>query len=317
LIKILDCTLRDGGYLNGWNFGKDIIKQTIEALSDSGIDYIEGGFLTDIKIFDENKSLYKDAGLLNKYKTASYSLMLNFGTDTTDLVFNKNIEIRLAFKPQNLSEIKEFCAPYIELGYKISLNPMHIGLYTDDDLKILADITNELMPACLTLVDTMGILTPKKTVSLFDYFNSSVNKNIPLGLHSHDNLNFSKKNIIAIMEMHLNRDIIIDTALNGLSRGGGMFSTEVLADILNKADKVRYNTDKLKTVSNLFKHLTPSDKFKQAYYFSAKNKCHPNYAMFLVEHDCPLNKMQDILLKIPDNHKMNYTEKVIKEIYSK
>ena len=45
-IKMLDCTLRDGGYVNDWNFGEDNIRNIISLLNKSGIDFIETGFLT-------------------------------------------------------------------------------------------------------------------------------------------------------------------------------------------------------------------------------------------------------------------------------
>ena len=55
-IKILDCTLRDGGYINEWNFGERTIKKVISKLSQSKIDIIECGFLEDVE-FDRNKTL--------------------------------------------------------------------------------------------------------------------------------------------------------------------------------------------------------------------------------------------------------------------
>ena len=44
-IKVLDCTLRDGGYILDWNFGEDKIYSIITELSKSGIDFIECGYL--------------------------------------------------------------------------------------------------------------------------------------------------------------------------------------------------------------------------------------------------------------------------------
>ena len=54
---ILDCTLRDGGYINGWYFGERSIKKIISKLSKSNIDIIECGFLEDVD-FDKNKTLF-------------------------------------------------------------------------------------------------------------------------------------------------------------------------------------------------------------------------------------------------------------------
>ena len=57
---ILDCTLRDGGYCNQWQFGEENIRQIIRKLTKSRIDIIECGFLTEKCDFNENiKNLYK------------------------------------------------------------------------------------------------------------------------------------------------------------------------------------------------------------------------------------------------------------------
>ena len=58
-IKLLDCTLRDGGYINDWNFGYHTIKSIIRKLVDSQVDYVEVGFLRDCE-YDRDKSLFNN-----------------------------------------------------------------------------------------------------------------------------------------------------------------------------------------------------------------------------------------------------------------
>ena len=65
-IMILDCTLRDGGYINGWYFGERTIKKIISKLSKSNIDIIECGFLEE-EDFDENKTLYNSVERIREY----------------------------------------------------------------------------------------------------------------------------------------------------------------------------------------------------------------------------------------------------------
>ena len=57
-VKILDCTLRDGGYVNEWMFGYDNIKKIISGLSSSGVDFIECGFMQDTN-YCRDKSLFE------------------------------------------------------------------------------------------------------------------------------------------------------------------------------------------------------------------------------------------------------------------
>ena len=56
-IQLLDCTLRDGGYLNDWEFGHDTLVNIFERVVSSGVDIIEIGFLYDRRIFDINRSI--------------------------------------------------------------------------------------------------------------------------------------------------------------------------------------------------------------------------------------------------------------------
>ena len=58
-IKLLDCTLRDGGYINNWEFGFRVIKDIIKKLTESQVDYVEVGFLRDCE-YDPNKALFNN-----------------------------------------------------------------------------------------------------------------------------------------------------------------------------------------------------------------------------------------------------------------
>ena len=74
MIKILDCTLRDGGYINNWQFGFSSIKSIINLLSKTNIDYIELGFLTD-------KMRNRESSLFNSFQDIQEILPSNFDAD--------------------------------------------------------------------------------------------------------------------------------------------------------------------------------------------------------------------------------------------
>ena len=75
-IKLLDCTLRDGGYINNWKFGKETITGILDRLSMAEIDLIECGFITE-KTVNDNYSLFADADSVNEYiKQPSAQCML-------------------------------------------------------------------------------------------------------------------------------------------------------------------------------------------------------------------------------------------------
>ena len=57
-IKILDCTLRDGGYLNNWAFSDNSNIAIENNLYKSNVDFVEAGFLTNKQILPESTTLY-------------------------------------------------------------------------------------------------------------------------------------------------------------------------------------------------------------------------------------------------------------------
>ena len=85
-VKILDCTLRDGGYVNDWDFGHSVITGTYKRLDEAGVDYIEVGFLDDRREFDINRSIMPNTDAINKVfanvekKHAIPVAMIDYGT---------------------------------------------------------------------------------------------------------------------------------------------------------------------------------------------------------------------------------------------
>ena len=85
-IKLLDCTLRDGGYVNDWNFGNGNMTCIFDRLNRAGVDIIEIGFLDDRQPSNINRSIQPDTQSLSKAysKTGSGSAMvvamIDYGT---------------------------------------------------------------------------------------------------------------------------------------------------------------------------------------------------------------------------------------------
>ena len=322
-IKILDCTLRDGGYLNNWRFGKNNIAAVIGLLAASGIDYIECGFFTpNIKDMPNStlfSNLQRFVKTIREIKGTEYTLMLNYNNDLKNIK-NYEITLRVAFKKQNLIEIKSFCEELKNKGYKIILNPMHTIGYTEKELDKLICICNLISPQCFTVVDTMGIMSENDTEKLFCYLDKNISSEISFGFHSHNNLRLSFKNVKILTELKLKREIIIDTCIFGLGRGAGIVPTELIAGYLNKNFKTRYHLENILKISDkyLYKLKTMYMKDdKYPYYLSALNKCHPYYAKYLKDNT-RLNyaEMNIILANIPNSNKTIYNESIIRNLFS-
>ena len=98
-IKVLDCTLRDGGYINDWYFGRTNISKIVEAVSLAGIDYIEAGFLKDT-ISNPNRTVFNDFEEVNNIipdnlKNTKIVGMLVYGKFNPQKIIPKNSNIKL------------------------------------------------------------------------------------------------------------------------------------------------------------------------------------------------------------------------------
>ncbi len=318
-IRILDCTLRDGGYLNDWNFGSDKIRGLISSLCCSNIDIIECGFLTDKADNTPEKSLYQSTDDLLKYlpenSNSKFALMVNLGEYDLSKITSDEFDIRIAFKQYDIDKLFDYLIPLIEKNIPFSLNPMHISLYSKKELISLVKIANDLCPVSFTAVDTMGIMNKTDVKNIFSIIDENLSQTIDIGFHSHNNLGLSLDNVIELLKMDLNRNIIIDSSLSGTGRGGGMLSTEDITIYLNDTYSSFYELSIDDYLLNYLKSLNIYNV--EPYYLSAKYKCHPNYAKYLYEFGIALSDMGKVFSLIPEEFKPYYNETVIKQILDK
>ena len=122
-IEILDCTLRDGGFINNWEFGKDCIINIVERLSIANIDIIEIGYLREKAKEDVNSTQFPNTRFVNKlipkhvyYKTKIVAI-LDFGACSIDNIYPASEchlhGIRLTFKRSEIDSAFSFALWYI------------------------------------------------------------------------------------------------------------------------------------------------------------------------------------------------------------
>ena len=321
-IKILDCTLRDGGYVNSWNFGKDNISKIVSGLCNAGIDYIECGFFKD-SLYNENVTLFSDLSQIITFEEMSnITLMINIGEfDCKKLpsAQSKNLTLRIAFKKWQYKEALETCSILKEKGYRIFMNPMHTDSYSENELKILCTDVNKIHPNALTIVDTTGGMTEENVLNIYKILDELLSKDIAIGFHSHNNLGISFTNARTLTENNtLNRTLIIDSTVFGMGRGAGNICTEELAKYLNENNGSKYDVMQVLKLSN--ECITPIFKktpwgASAPYYIAALNHCHPNYAKYISDYgDINFERMNKILSSIPNEYKRNYNVEMIKQL---
>ncbi len=318
-MQILDCTLRDGGYVNNWNFGEKGIRLIIDSLVDAGIDYIECGFLKEDKKVS-GKTFFKQIKELEPFilPEKNYTLMINYGEYGLENFASckyKNIKLRVAFKKNRQKEALEYIKALMALGYDIFINPMHTNIYSADELFNLINEVNNIMPFGLTIVDTLGNMYEKDVLSVFKLIDNNLNPHIKLGFHSHNSLQLSFSNTKTLLKMKLKHKIIIDSCVSGMGRGAGNLCTELIAKYLNDNYSKEYKILPLLNIMDELKTIyekTPWG-YSTPYYIAAIHSCHPNYATALIKLNLSDPQIDEILSKIPDEEKINFNNELIKK----
>ena len=290
-MKILDCTLRDGGYYNNWEFSNELINEYLKVMNDLKIDFVEIGFRFLDKVRTKGPTAYSDESFLKSLKIPK-NLKIGIMINAADFINDENI-ISLAkknFIPKQKSIISlvriachhyeiENIIPLInwlkKSGYKVGVNIMQIPELTFNDIKKSVLKIKKTKPNILYFADSLGSLNAKKTQHIIKkirlFWKGS------MGIHTHDNMGKALENSISAMK---NSVEWIDATVTGMGRGPGNTKTEyAILEFKNKKIKEDKLVNLLKLIENYFNPL--KEKYKWGsnpfYYFAGLNSIHPSF----------------------------------------
>ena len=293
MAKILDCTLRDGGYINDFAFGAEVITDIVDKLSRASVDIIECGFLR-AGANDPDKSLFGSIGavkkvIFQKNPKTMYVAMIQYGTigieDIEDFTGDSVDGIRVTFHEHEIEDAFLLGEQLKRKGYKVFMQPVGTMTYTDEALLRLIDRVNRLQPYAFYIVDTLGTMYKKDLLRMFFLVDNNLSKSIHVGFHSHNNLQLSFANAQELLQINTTREIIIDSSVFGMGRGAGNLNTELITQYINDNMIPRYNNvEILEILDQYIKPLRLQYQwgYDAPYYVSAVANCHPNYAAYLM-----------------------------------
>lgn len=325
-IKIMDCTLRDGGYVNNWNFGEKCIQEIPKALCEAQIEYIEGGFLSQIKQTNKDMSIFSTISMANNFFAScnhEIALMINCGEynpqDIEKYEGGNVTTIRIAFHKHQINEAQILCSVIQEKGYKVFFQPMVTTGYTDQELLQLIEWANQNMPEAFYIVDSFGTMRKNDVLRMFYLIDNNLKKEIKIGFHSHNNLQLSFSNAQELMSLPTKREIIIDSSVFGMGRGAGNLCTELLSQYINENIEKKYSLIPILETMDEFIlpiYMINPWGYSAPYYVAAINGCHPNYATYLMDKQTLCIRDINIIIKnIPIDKKQLYKEEIISELY--
>lgn len=326
-IRLLDCTLRDGGHINQGRFGEVIIKNTIERLVEAGVDIIEVGFLWN-QICDIDTARYytiEDVKRVIPENTgkSKFSLMADF-IDLEHLEpCDGTIEyIRLSFKRHRLEWGLKTARILMDKGYKVFINPVNCNVYTDKQYLEVLEKVNELHPYGFSIVDTFGVMRVSDLSHIYYLVENNLSKDITIGLHLHENLGLA-----FCLAQHFTkiasptRKIVIDSSLLGMGRVPGNLCIEQIMDYLNEQYGSGYATEPV--YDAIDDYIQPIKKsveqpwgYAIPYALSAKYNLHRTYAEYLMGKQRLKNKdIQRILKLVRRDESEMFNEEYIERIY--
>lgn len=328
-LKILDCTLRDGGFINDWEFGKNTIINICERLDYAGINIIELGYLRDYVDYSEDNTQFscvKDIFNVIKKKPDNAEMLvviIDYGSCSLERICPASESvidgIRVTFKKDQLDEAGDFCKKIAEKGYKVFMQPVSIMDYSDADVIRLVNKANEINPYALYIVDTYGFMHKRDLLRYWILMNTMLVKDICIGYHAHNNFQLAYANAIELMEINTTRTVIIDSSAFGMGKGAGNANTELIALYLNENFGYGYDISHVLEIIDTYIEREREKNFwgySLLYYLAASNDCHHNYVRYLInKKTLSVKSINEILSSIDIEKKTKYDKNYAEELY--
>ncbi|MCR5119806.1 MAG: aldolase catalytic domain-containing protein [Lachnospiraceae bacterium] len=329
---LLDCTLRDGGYVNDWDFGHDDIIKIYERLCLAGVDMIEIGFLDERRPYDRNRSILPDTASVRttfgmaEGRPPMVVGMIDYGTCPVECIEDCKDSfidgIRVIFKKQKMHEAMEFCGKLKEKGYKVFSQLVSITAYSDEDLNVVIGLVNQVKPFAVSMVDTYGLLDPVWLMHYYEQLDEKVDKEIAIGFHAHNNFQLAYANAMTFLKKDRERDILVDGTLFGMGKSAGNAPLELLAMHMNENYGKSYDVSQmLEAIEENIRPFYAKSPwgYKTFFYLSASNKCHPGYVdYFQSKGNLSITKLNKLLAMIqPEEKKLLYDKDLAESIYRK
>ncbi len=296
-IKVLDCTLRDGGLVNNFAFSDEFVRDLYLANIKAGVDYMEFGYKASKEIFDPDKfgkwkfCNEKDIrNIVGDNKTdMKISVMADVGrTDYKKDILNKKDSVidlvRVATYINTIPAAIEMLEDAKKKGYETTVNIMAVSKVGEEDLETGLELLAQSSVDVIYLVDSFGAFCPEQIERLSDkYLNIAAKYNKKVGIHAHNNQQLAFANTIEALSMGVS---YLDATVSGMGRGAGNCYMELLLSFLRNP---KYN--KLAVMSFVEKHMLKLKKegvvwgYDIPYLLTGTLNSHPSSAINFIKEN--------------------------------
>ena len=347
---LLDCTIRDGGYLNNWNFSDEEVLDCYKSVTKAGFEYFEIGFKTNQKyLVGKGKWCYSLEDSINniykKYNGCKIAVMAKFGTVCIDdFIEKKNSNITLVrvllarqtlknglqksyYNEYDIKNAKKLCQQLLDYGYEVCMNFGCGDIISEEEIKIIASEFHNINIQSLYLADTYGGFNKNNVPNQLHKFYTEFqkyNSNVSFGFHCHNN----NEDALNKTEMAIFHGCtMIDSCIGGLGRGAGNLKSEQLMSYLYK-DNEEYVNKITPLILYFDKYILSkkdyrNNKYIQShpyYMISSILSIHPNYIDEILQNDNSIEKDIKLIQKIDnytkENNERNYNKNLINKLLS-
>lgn len=258
--KIVDCTIRDGGLVNNWDFSIEFVQDLYASLNEAGVDYMEIGYKNSPKLLKGADSagpwrFLNDDFLRKVIPNKDYtklSALVDIGrVDEADILPRSESMIdliRVACYIQDVDKALELVKTFHERGYETTLNIMALSNVLENQLIEAFKLIRESVVDFVYIVDSYGSLKPTD----FEYLIEKFKEHLPnkrLGIHAHNNLQLAFANTL----LAANKGVeLLDASVYGMGRAAGNCNTELL---LSEIQNPKYNVRPV--LGMIEKHMIP------------------------------------------------------------
>jgi len=298
-VLILDCTLRDGGYYNDWDYSFDLVKRYCDAMAAAKIDIVELGFRTLQSTQYLGATAYTTDAFIERLaipQSLQLAVMLNAkellnATDQRTAIrstfarrANSQVSmVRIAANRNEVATLGPAIEELRELGYQVALNLMQISEIALEHITAFGQQAKSFDVAYAYIADSFGSLRPANLPpimrALGDGFGTAI------GCHLHDNMSYALANTIEAIDAGA---VIVDSTIQGMGRGPGNVRTEYLVMELARRGQTQAVVQPLvNLVEQEFAEMKKTYGWGSSlYYFQSANlSVHPTYVMELTKDD--------------------------------
>ena len=301
-VSVLDCTLRDGGYINDWAFGEKAIPDMIRKLEEAQVDILELGFLKD-EPYQPNRTVFRDMSQISRLITPKkpgmlYAAMIEVVNpiplemlapcteETVDIVrviVWKTKHTTDGREVDALQEGFEYCKGIVDRGYRLCVQPARVDQYSEEEFTTMVRQFGTLNPMALYVVDSWGTQYTHQLMRYLRLADKNLPAGVALGYHGHNNMMQAFSVAEQLLGQEWDRNLILDASVYGIGRGAGNLNTELIAKFMNQTMGKDYQTAPMMDVfAKYLKKIYQNTPwgYSSGYFMTACYNANPNYATY-------------------------------------